>query len=110
MPAAYPKAWSSAFITVLPRVNQALAAMLAKYPARSHNMPDTMLAGTCMESLSGLKQTLSNLQPGVSGGGLGVSVTIIFAQLPSSGTRGRRCPTSSYSSIPLKARHFALQS
>ena len=36
-----------------PRVR---AAVLAKYPARSHDMPDTVLAGTCMESLSGLKQ------------------------------------------------------
>ena len=44
------------------------AAVLAKYPARSHHMPDTVLAGTCMETLSCLKQILSNLQPGVSGG------------------------------------------
>ena len=42
--------------------------MLAKYPARSHPMPDTVLAGTCLETLSNLRLTLSNLQPGVSGG------------------------------------------
>ena len=48
-----------------PRVR---AAVLAKYPARSHAMPDTVLVGTCMETLSNLRLTLSNLQPGVSGG------------------------------------------
>ena len=42
--------------------------MLVMYPARSHAMPDTVLAGTCVESLSNLRLTLSNLQPGVSGG------------------------------------------
>ena len=44
------------------------AAVLEKYPPRRQEMPDSVIAGTCMETISCLKETLSNLQPGVSGG------------------------------------------
>ena len=43
-------------------------AVKAKYPPRSHPMPETVLAGTCLESVPSLKDTLLNLQPGVSSG------------------------------------------
>ena len=43
-------------------------AVKAKYPPRSHPMPDSVTAGSCMESMSELKETLLNLQPGVSSG------------------------------------------
>ena len=41
-------------------------AVKTKYLQRSHPMPETVLAGTCLESVPGLKDTLLNLQPGVS--------------------------------------------
>ena len=43
-------------------------AVKTKYPPRSHLMPETVLAGTCLESVPGLKDTLLNLQPGVPAG------------------------------------------
>ena len=43
-------------------------AVKTKYPARSHEMPDTVLAGTCLEAVPGLRDTLLNLAPGVSAG------------------------------------------
>ena len=44
------------------------ATMATKYPERSHPMPDSVLAGTCIDSLPGLKETLLDLQPGISSG------------------------------------------
>jgi hypothetical protein len=43
-------------------------AVRAKYPPRSHAMPDTVLAGTCLAAVPGLRDVLLNLQPGVSAG------------------------------------------
>ena len=44
------------------------AAVLDKYPPRRRPMPESVVAGHCMETISCLKETLSNLKPGVSGG------------------------------------------
>ena len=44
------------------------SAMLLKYPLRSHDMPQTVHRGTCLESLPCLKETLLNLEPGVAAG------------------------------------------
>ena len=43
-------------------------AVKEKYPPRSHPMPETVLAGTCLERVPSLRDTLLNLQPGVSSG------------------------------------------
>ena len=43
-------------------------AVKAKYPERSHPMPDSVLEGTCLESVPGLRDTLLKLPPGVSAG------------------------------------------
>ena len=43
-------------------------ALKEKYPPRSHQMPDTVLAGTCLEIAPSLRDTLLNLQPGVAAG------------------------------------------
>ena len=43
-------------------------ALKEKYPPRSHQMPDTVLAGTCLEIVPSLRDTLLNLQPGVAAG------------------------------------------
>ena len=44
------------------------AAVLQKYPPRRRPMPESVKAGKCMETISCLKEILSNLKPGVSGG------------------------------------------
>ena len=44
------------------------AAMAAKYPPRRQPMPGSVVAGTCVDSLPGLREVLQNLQPGVSAG------------------------------------------
>ena len=43
-------------------------AVRAKYPPRSHPMPDTVTPGSCLERVPSLRDTLLNLQPGVSSG------------------------------------------
>ena len=42
--------------------------MKSKYPARSRDMPGTVLRGTAMDSLPCLKETMLELKPGKSGG------------------------------------------
>ena len=43
-------------------------AVRAKYPERSHPMPDSVLEGTCLERVPSLRDTLLKLPPGVSAG------------------------------------------
>ena len=43
-------------------------AVKAKYPERSHPMPDSVLEGTCLERVPSLRDTLLKLPPGVSAG------------------------------------------
>ena len=44
------------------------AAMKAKNPPRRYDMPTSVYAGTCMESMPGLREALLSLEPGVSAG------------------------------------------
>ena len=44
------------------------ATMRSKYPLRRHDMPTSVFAGTCMESLPALREALLDLVPGVSSG------------------------------------------
>ena len=42
--------------------------MQSKYVDRFKEMPSSVLKGSCVESLAGLKENWLNLEPGVSGG------------------------------------------
>ena len=83
------------------------AAVLRKYPARTQAMPDSVLAGTCLESISCLRETLSNLKPGVSGGFGGLRNEHLSELLPKTGMRGRRVAwRSSPSAISTASFHL----
>ena len=83
------------------------AAVLQKYPARTQAMPDSVLAGTCMETISCLRETFSNLRPGVSGGFGGLRNEHLSELLPKTGMKGRRVAwRSSPSAISTASFHL----